>query len=180
MARSALPDGWDWCRPPPRQIAQGVACWCETPPSPGYSRSCASRRSRQNTSSDPQALDEIRQFRWRWQPVPECAIERAHAPGAAAAAHIDSDPRGSDDFDPVAIGLEHLIGGRAIRLASHTTRGDTLSGSNTSKTPGGGGLRLVSIRVRADGETALERTPYFAPSIATTRDNPTTPSLADA
>ena len=33
-------------------------------------------------------------------------------------------------------------------------------------------------RVRADGETALERTPYFAPSSATTRERPRTALLA--
>ena len=46
--------------------------------------------------------------------------------------------------------------------------------------PAAGGFRLVSIRVRAEGEMAFERTPYFAPSTAATRDKATIPNLAAA
>ena len=72
------------------------------------------------------------------------------------------------------------------RSASHPIRGDTLAGSSTSNTAASSGGRSrspapgvdIASRVRAEGETTFDRTPYPPASIATVCDRATTASFA--
>jgi hypothetical protein len=70
--------------------------------------------------------------------------------------------------------------------ASHPMRGETFPGSSRSKAPGGGGSGGAALpdgtanemRVRADGETAFDRTPYRPPSSTATRESAITAAFA--
>src|SRR5262245_2851368 len=70
--------------------------------------------------------------------------------------------------------------------ASQAMMGETFPGWNRSNALGSVGAAgwasapgtSAVIRVRAEGEIALDRTPYLAPSIAMIRESATIPSLA--